>query len=124
MISMSVLKYLEEPGTGDRGRLFWGRASIDRAPFRGRQPPMLRDEEFRRLAERVYDAGVRVFHLWNEQDRLEYESIVDKIINNYYRPIRREYLPVPEHNSFAVLLEWGAPRMEIDPRKLASITGG
>lgn len=121
---MSLLKYVEESGGDSRGRLFWGRAGIDKAPFRGQQPPMLRDEEFRRLAERVYDADVRVFHLWLEDDRKAYQDVLDKIINNYYRPIRREYLPVPEQKSFAVLLEWGVPRMEIDPRKLASITGG
>lgn len=122
---MSIIKYLSEkgPDKDPRGPLFWGRAKIDGAPFRGTQPPLLRDEEFRKLAERVYDAGVKVFRLWEPDELEEYTLIVDRIINNYYRPIRREYLPVPEKNSFAVLLEWGAPRMEIDPHRLHSIAG-
>lgn len=121
---MSIAKYLDERGAGDpRGSLFWGRARRDGAPFRGHQAPLLRDEEYSKLAERVYDAGVKVYKLWIPEELAEYTEVVDRILNNYYRPVHRQHIPVPEHHSFAVLIEWGVPRMEIDPRRLNSILG-
>lgn len=113
----SFVKYLD-CGGGDRGNLYWGRSSIDGAPFRGTRAPLLREEEYEAYAERVYDAKVDVFDISDKEQAAKYKEVLDRAANKWYRILAKDMKFIEAKNNWLVYLEWVEPHMEIPIEKL------
>lgn len=116
---MSLSKYLHNGGNG-RGQLFWQRAGVDGAPFRGHHAPLLRDEEFEELTETVVDGRVKIFDLSDANDRAEYEDVLDKACNGWYRILLRVPQWVEAKLTWFVYCEWAVRVKELSPARARS----
>ncbi len=121
---MGLLKYREENQTEDGTPLHWGRAMVDGAPFRGKQVPMWRDEEFETFGERVKNAKTRVFQMWVEADVTAYNAVMDRIANGWWTLLRDIPMPVPTKESFAILCTWTENYIEAPADRVQSTLGG
>lgn len=83
MASSSIFKFANRVNGGQGRQLFWGRADIDGAPYRGAAPPMLPAEELDDRLVRVADPFSRIFDLSNEHDTKAYLDVMDKIVNQW-----------------------------------------
>lgn len=87
MPSSSIFKFANRTNGGQGRQLFWGRADIDGAPYRGAAPPMLPAEELEDRLVRVADPFVRIFDLSNEHDTKAYLEVRDMIVNGWAQSV-------------------------------------
>ncbi len=110
---MSLLKYR---GETDGGNVHWlQRSELDGAPYRGSQVPMMRDEEFDHYAQRVKDAKVRVFKLWEPKDLAEYQNVLDHCANSWWTLLRDVEQFIPAKENYLVLCSWLENFIEVAP---------
>jgi hypothetical protein len=121
---MSFLKY-QNHTTDDRGQVHWARADRDGAPFRGSQVPLLRDEEFEELAERVYDANIETFDTSDPEQKKALQSILDASANGWFKVLCMDRKWVVNDNEgtarMYVYIEWVEPYQEISSSKLRNL---
>jgi hypothetical protein len=114
----SFLKYREEHHSNGRGKAHFGRSNIDGVPYRGTAIPLLKDEEFEALSERVNDGKVEIFDLSKPAERAAWEIVLDHIANNWYRVLHVDRKFSEATGSWLVYVEYMVPWTEIDPSKL------
>ena len=111
---MSLAKYRDLIKESNGQPVYFGRAHLDGAPFRGQVSP-LRDEEFNSQKELEYETHARVFRLWVDEDMKAYQQVLDKVANRVCRLWYRQHLPVPDQQSFVVLVEWSDRFITLNP---------
>ena len=108
---MSLVKYYGDKDGNGRGQLWWGRADKDGLPFRGRQVPHLKEEEFEERLVMVGDAKAELFDVTEDNEtRQRYLWVVDRIVNGHFVCLHREH-----HFSdgkMLVYIEWVERYME------------
>ena len=115
MTSQARAKYGRPPPPGE---VFWARADVDGAPFRGSAsatsnlPSALLDE----FLTRVTDVKVRMFDLAEQEEKEAYERVVDGISNQRYQLIFRshQWHEVDGRMRMLVYIEWEEPYMVLD----------
>lgn len=124
---MSLLKYRdEERRENGEASLSFSRAKIDKAPFRG-SAPLLKDEEYDQLAERVYDVDAKVFDLSNPEDLAEFKDVFDRATNQWYQILDydKRWVTDPETQQVKmyIYMVWGKPYMQIDQAQAHNMIG-
>ena len=89
---MSLVKYHGDKDGNGRGNFWWGRADKDGLPFRGRQIPNYKEEEFEDRLVIVGDAKAELFDVTEDNEtRQRYLEVVDRIVNGWYVCLHREH---------------------------------
>jgi hypothetical protein len=105
---MSIRKYHGEHGGPQHGgaNLHWP-GTMDGFPVAG--PPNLfadlKQNEVENL-ELQYDFKSKMFVLWDEKQKAEFDDINDKIVNGWYRLLKRSDHWDEENKHYRVWLEW------------------
>ena len=122
---MSFLKFHHQTEGNARGDVHWSRASRDGAPFRGSQLPLLKEEEYENLSERVYDANVETFDTDDPEQKEKLQSILDAAANGWYKVLcmDRKWIENKTDGTakMYVYIEWVAPYQEIAANKLRNL---
>jgi hypothetical protein len=102
---VSTRKYHSEIGGPQHGdaRLNWP-GTMDGFPYVG-DPGDLKQQETEDI-ELQYDYKSRMFELWEPQQKAEFDDINDKIVNGWYRILKRTDNWDDEKKHFRVWLEW------------------
>lgn len=126
---MSFLKYQEidtlSAGNG-RGPLSFSRAHIDGMPFRG-QPVALREEEFEEFTETVWDGKVKMFDMSNPEHQQEFQEVVDRIANNWYRGMKEteKWVTKPDGSTtLLIFMAWAEPHRELNKSRAGHLLSG
>lgn len=117
---MSLTKFqngFPQPAADGRN-LYFNRADLDGAPFRGGFAPLLKDDEYENLAHRVCDAHVEQFNLSNEEERSRYQQILDCAANQWFTILFIDRQYDKDAKSWVVLIEWAEWYMEISPANM------
>ena len=126
---MSFLKFQGYSQNSDRGKVHYGRAGIDQAPFRGDVMPMLRDEEFDELTERVYDTHSGVFDTSCPEQTHHgrtYQQVLDAIVAGWFValcPRKYKWIEVDGEPRMYVYVEWAEPYNELPASRAAAFQG-
>lgn len=107
---MSLLKY-RNGGTPADTKLFWGRSAEDGAPFRGPAPPLLRNEEFERFSERVFDAKYGMFDASNPEQKLPQGHPQARSLAEVLEGFANGWFRILSHNEHWSKGQDGTPRM-------------
>ena len=114
----------------NRGKLFWNRAGEDGAPFRGPMAPLLKEEEFEQLAERVYDAKFGVFDTSDPEQRIMgrtlYE-VLDGAVCDLYKVLYRDHRWGQNAGGTPVMfqyIEWAEPYQELPSKYYSGMGNG
>lgn len=101
---MSYFQYYNEKQDADGEPLFWpgGPAGF---PYRGANPPLLKQEEYDRL-ELVGKFRCHIFRLWEEKDLTEYTKIREKCTNGLWAVVDKDRKWNDDHQNYTVYLEW------------------
>lgn len=100
---MSIAKYVGEQGGQHNGSLLWpGFAGL---PVRGHNQ-LLKTDELEELFEVSGDFGCREFDLTIPEQKVEYEQIMDRIVNGWYRRQYWETWRHPETHHRMIYIEW------------------
>ena len=67
--------------------------------------PNLKQEELERAEERR-DYKSRMFLLWEAEEKQAFDELLDRIINGWYRLLRRADTWDEEHKHYRVWIEW------------------
>jgi hypothetical protein len=110
---------MQDKSSNGRGNLYWARSGEDGAPFRGPIAPTMTEEEFEERLVRVADPHVDTFDMANEEHRVQYQKVLDRIANGWAVCcfVTREF--IKEKNNWIVFIEWVEYFME-DGMPLAS----
>jgi hypothetical protein len=105
---MSTRKYHTEVGGEQHGttRLHWP-GTVDGFPFAADpgSVPDLKQNEIEDI-DLQYDFKSRMFELWELSQKSEFDDINDKIVNGWYRLLKRSDHWDDEKKHFRVWLEW------------------
>lgn len=105
---MSTRKYHGEVGgiQHNNAQLNWP-GTLDGFPVLGGAGPRpdLKQEELENI-DIQYDFKSRMFELWDTTQKAEYDNINDKIVNGWYRLLKRTDNWDEKNNHFRVWLEW------------------
>lgn len=105
---MPFQKYFSESGGAQHGhqQLHWP-GTMDGFPVVGPAAgmPDLKTEELEDI-ELQYDFKSKMFKLWVEQEKTEFDGINDKIVNGWYRLLKRSDHWDEENKHYMVWLEW------------------
>lgn len=105
---MSFGKFYGEVGGPQHGdaRLSWP-GTLDGFPVIGRPGSTsdLKKEELENLELR-YDFKSKMFRLWVAEEKAEFDDINDKIVNGWYRIVKRADNWDDEEKHYRVWLEW------------------
>lgn len=72
--------------TQSRGqKLYWGRAQMDGAPFRGQAPPLLTEDEYEQRVVRVVDVQAEFFDISKKDQKRAYLDVLDGAANGWFR---------------------------------------
>lgn len=114
---MSLRKYHGEIGGPQHGQaqLNWP-GTLDGFPVlsAGNQAN-LKQEELENIDLR-YDFKSHMFELWDAQQKAEFDDINDKIVNGWYRLLKRSDNWDEERKHFRVWLEWAQVYGMIPPK--------
>lgn len=113
---MSLHKYHGEVGGAQHGgaKLNWP-GTMDGFPVMGGAPVDLKKEELEDLDLR-FDFKSKMFELWDEAQKAEFDDVNDKIVNGWYRLVKRADNWDEEKKHFRVWLEWFQVYGMIPPR--------
>ncbi|NDD52539.1 hypothetical protein EBZ39_01450 [bacterium] len=102
---MATFKYHSEIGGEQHGnrRLHWP-GTLDGFPFIG-EPGDLKQQEVEDI-QLQYDYKSKMFELWDVSQKSEFDDINDKIVNGWYRLLRRNDNWDEDKKHFRVWLEW------------------
>jgi hypothetical protein len=105
---MSTRKYHAEVGGSQHGQhsLNWP-GTMDGFPVVGSGDMLgnLKQDEIENL-ELQYDFKSKMFVLWDEKQKAEFDEINDKIVNGWYRLLKRSDHWDEENKHYRVWLEW------------------
>ena len=104
---MSLRKYHgERTGNQHNNELLNWPGTLDGFPVvGGASRSDLKQEELENIDLR-YDFKSRMFELWDAAQKTEFDDINDKIVNGWYRLLKRSDNWDAETNHFRVWLEW------------------
>lgn len=115
---MSMHKYYGEVAGPQHGdvRLNWP-GTAEGFPVIGKQGglPDLKQEETENLDLR-FDFKSKMFEMWDPAQKTEFDDINDKIINGWYRLVKRADNWDEEHKHYRVWMEWFQVYGMIPPR--------
>lgn len=115
---MSLRKFHAEMGGPQHSgeRLNWP-GTLDGFPVIGSQGAManLKQEELESLELR-YDYRSKMFLLWEPEAKTEFDDINDKIVNGWYRLLKRADVYDEENKHYRVWLEWAQVYGMIPPK--------
>jgi len=101
----SLAKFVDRTTTGNgRGSLFWGRAGVDGAPFRGVTPPTYTDDEFQEKVVKIADPKNGRFDTTDQDQNKKYMAVLDGIANGWFQLIFIERLY--DSDKKMVYIEW------------------
>lgn len=111
MSATSLLKFANEQQDDQGNPVQWGRAAEDGFPFRGKSRLHKTEDEYDANVSRVCDFKFKKFNLNDEKDAAEYQQVMDRIVNSWYRMffIDREGL---KNNPPTIYVEWGQYYMQ------------
>lgn len=104
----SLVKFANRRMGGDK-KLFWNRADIDDAPFRGDAPPLMTQEEYDERVVRVKDAKNGFFDVSKPEDNAAYLQVIDAIANGWFQLI---YIERFRNQTTVHYVEWVEYYME------------
>ena len=110
---MSFLKFQNDPAYRE---LHWQRANRDGAPFKGSGIPLLREEEFEDLAERVHDCNMAILDTSDPKDAAMYKKIMDGCHCGFYHLLSaRKYKWVKRKGKLTMMVyvEWAQTTMQL-----------
>lgn len=102
-----ITKYTGLDESGHGGELIWP-GTEEGYPVRlfpGQSVFPLKDDEYREL-DVITDAKVKIFDLSNKDDLDEYEKILDRHHNGWYRILKESEVYDPDTKNWRVKLEW------------------
>lgn len=109
---MSSLVKFYHQRSDDRARpLWWGRADVDGAPFRGEPPPPIPEAEYDRRVVRVRDFRWGKFYLHSDADMARYADVCDRAVNQWFTIVSLERFRRDEHGEYHYV-EWVMYHME------------
>ncbi|NDD52734.1 hypothetical protein EBZ39_02440 [bacterium] len=114
---MSLRKYHGEIGgpQHNNAQLNWP-GTLDGFPVIGNgNRPDLKQEELENI-DIQYDFKSRMFELWDTAQKAEFDNINDKIVNGWYRLLKRSDNWDDENKHFRVWLEWAQVYGMIPPK--------
>jgi hypothetical protein len=89
------------------GRLAWP-GDMSGYPMRlqdGQNAPLLKQHETEEL-DHAEDFKFRMFDLSKEEDRREYQFVMDRIVSGWFRCLKREHIYNKETEAMKVFVEW------------------
>jgi len=114
---VSLRKYHGEIGgtQHNNARLNWP-GTLDGFPVIGAgHRPDLKQDELENI-DLQYDFKSRMFELWDPTQKAEFDDINDKMVNGWYRLLKRTDNWDDEHKHFRVWLEWAQVYGMIPPK--------
>jgi hypothetical protein len=105
-MSNSLVKFTSRKDGNGRGELFWGRADIDGLPFRGHNPPSMRQDEFEERVVRVADPKNGTFYTGDDEENAAFLKVMDGITNSWYHMIFIERWREEGDKHHYVYVEW------------------
>jgi hypothetical protein len=114
----------------DRGKLFWNRSGDDGAPFRGPMAPLLKEEEFEQLAERVYDTKYGVFNTADPDQELmgrTLAAVLDGSMCGLYQILFRDHRWGESATGIPTMfqyIEWAEPYQELPSKYYSGASNG
>lgn len=115
---MSFRKYYGEIGGAQHpgGRLNWP-GTLDGFPVLGQlgAEANIKQEELEN-AELRKDFKSRMFLLWDEKDKADFDDINDKIVNGWYLLLKRADVYDDQQKHYRVWIEWAQVYGMIPPR--------
>ena len=114
---MSLRKYHGEIGgtQHNNARLNWP-GTLDGFPVIGAgNRPDLKQDELENI-DLQYDFKSRMFELWDPTQKAEFDDVNDKMVNGWYRLLKRTDNWDDEHKHFRVWLEWAQVYGMIPPK--------
>lgn len=102
----NLIKFINKTEGNGRGDLFWGRADIDGLPFRGKEAPLLRSEEFEERLVRVADPKNATFYTGDTAQNKKYLEILDGAANGWFHLAFIERWREDEDKNHYVYVEW------------------
>lgn len=102
----NLIKFVNRTDGNGRGNLFWGRADIDGLPFRGKEAPLLRTDEFEDRLVRVADPKNATFYTGEEEQNLKYLEVMDGVANGWFHLVFIERWREDGDKSHHVYMEW------------------
>jgi hypothetical protein len=87
---VSLVKYSHQTHSSNGKRLFWDRAPVDGAPFRGPTAPILREEEYEARAVRVADFKMGFFDVADEKGVKDFSQVMECCANGWYKLVHIE----------------------------------
>ena len=120
-----LIKFINRTDGGDRGKVYWGRAGVDGLPFRGENPPLMREEEFQDRLVKVADAKNSTFYTGEEEDNKKYLSVMDGVSNGWFHLVFVERWREDKDKHHHIYMEWLEYYLEDgQPAKAAAFDGG
>lgn len=101
-----LIKFANEKDGNGRGPLHWGRVDIDGLPFRGANPPLLREEEYEDRLVKVADPKNGTFYTGDAEQNKAYLRVLDGISNSWYQLIHIDRWRNDGDNYHYVYVEW------------------
>jgi len=103
---VSLHKYFGEQGPQHGGYNLQWPGTLDGFPvIGGRNKPDLKQEELENIEEQR-DFKSQMFNLWDPDQKREFDSVSDRIINGWYRLLKRSDHWDEANNHYRVWLEW------------------
>jgi len=115
---MAFLKQQTGTPSNDRGNLYWHRAEVDRAPFRGKSVPLLKEHEYEGRVERVWDCYCGTFDTSAPEQLVHGRTlqwIMDSAMAKWVTVIFREHSWGERDGSPIMFqyIEWAEPYQEL-----------
>ena len=98
-----LVKFMSQSSDNGNGRLFWGRAHVDGAPFRG-EPSILTEDEYEARKSKVGDPHNNTFDLNEPSENAAYLGVLNMIVNKWATLLHIERMITVEHKK--VYIEW------------------
>ena len=119
----NLIKFVNKTDGNGRGNLFWGRADIDGLPFRGKEAPLLRTEEFEDRLVRVADPKNATFYTGDEEQNIKYLEVMDGVANGWFHLVFVERWREDGDKRHHVYMEWLEYFLEAGPPTKAILPG-
>jgi len=105
-MSNSLVKFTDQKDGNGRGNLFWGRADVDGLPFRGKQAPSFRSEEYEERVVRVADPKNSTFYTGDEKENADYLKVMDGVANGWFHLVFIERWREDGDKKHYIYMEW------------------
>jgi hypothetical protein len=102
----SLIKFASHKNGGERGDLFWSRAGVDGLPFRGKQAPPFRNEEFEERCVRVADPKNGTFYTGDLEENTAYLKVMDGVANGWFHLLFIDRWRSEDDKQHQIYAEW------------------